>query len=164
MFDLGLHQDWAYISTKLSHIDVEVRQVVFWGCFNLDRYVGCTQTLCCKSLPVHRLWALYLGRPPFIKLTDVSIRRPDRDARTWDLRILAAWVELLDIAGQIGDKLYDSHCTSRTCTLLTKSRNTNSCSQAQIDHYTDALQQWHNSLEPSLQFDTGANSAVYHLQ
>jgi hypothetical protein len=38
VFDLGLHQDWTYLSaTKLSPVDIEVRQIVFWGCFNLDR-------------------------------------------------------------------------------------------------------------------------------
>ena len=89
VFDLGLHQDWTYLpATRLSAIDVEVRQVVFWGCFGLDR-----------------LWALYLGRPPFIKLTDVSTRKPDLNSRTWELRVSAAWVRLLDIAGQIGDRL-----------------------------------------------------------
>ncbi|KAK3720891.1 hypothetical protein LTR37_003554 [Vermiconidia calcicola] len=130
VFDLGLHQDWTYLSTmKLSPIDVEVRQVIFWGCFNLDR-----------------LWALYLGRPPFIKLIDVSIRRPDMRAPTWDMRIFAAWVHLLDIAGQIADKL-----------------NTNACTQGQIDHYSDALQQWYNSLDPTVQFDPKASTATYHL-
>jgi len=38
-FDLGLHQDWTYLSaSKLSPMDLEVRQVVFWGCFGFDRY------------------------------------------------------------------------------------------------------------------------------
>lgn len=60
---------------------------------------------CTRKLTCSRLWALYLGRPPTIKLTDVSVRRPDRNARSWDLRIFAAWVHLIDIAGQIGDKL-----------------------------------------------------------
>ncbi|KAK5172164.1 uncharacterized protein LTR77_003802 [Saxophila tyrrhenica] len=130
VFDLGLHQDWTYLSaTKLSGVDIELRQIVFWGCFNLDR-----------------LWALYLGRPPFIKLIDVSIRRPEWSARTWDLRIFAAWVHLLDTAGQIADKL-----------------NTNACTQGQIDHYSEALQQWYNSLDPTLHVETNPTSAVYHL-
>ena len=89
IFDLGLNQDWSYLANhRLSPLDVEVRQTVFWGCFNLDR-----------------LWALYLGRPVYIKLIDCSTRRPDRNAGDWEFRIFAAWVHLLDIAGQIGDKL-----------------------------------------------------------
>ncbi|KAK5169216.1 hypothetical protein LTR04_006156 [Oleoguttula sp. CCFEE 6159] len=56
------------------------------------------------SLTTVQLWALYLGRPPSIKLNDVSIRRPDRSAPSWDLKIFAAWVDLLDLAGQISDK------------------------------------------------------------
>jgi hypothetical protein len=40
VFDLGLHQDASYISeTTLSAIDIEARQMAFWGCFNLDRYL-----------------------------------------------------------------------------------------------------------------------------
>ena len=55
----------------------------------------------------HRLWSLYLGRPGYIKLADVSIRLPERNGTSWDLTMFAAWVELLDLAGQISDKLYE---------------------------------------------------------
>ncbi|KAK5019478.1 hypothetical protein LTR39_000345 [Cryomyces antarcticus] len=130
-FDLGLHQDWTQLSasSKFSPMDLEVRQVVFWGCYAFDR-----------------LWALYLGRPPSIKLNDVSIRRPDRSAPSWDLKIFAAWVDLLDLAGQISDKL-------NTCT----------CSQEQVDSFTSALQNWFSGLEPSLCFDPHAAPSVYSL-
>lgn len=38
VFDLGLHQDWSNLATpRLSQMDIEARQVVFWGCFGLDR-------------------------------------------------------------------------------------------------------------------------------
>lgn len=53
VFDLGLHEDWAYISAqKFSQLDVEVRQVVFWGCFILDRYISftCGLTTCLTTL------------------------------------------------------------------------------------------------------------------
>ncbi|KAK4995811.1 hypothetical protein LTR66_004440 [Elasticomyces elasticus] len=130
-FDLGLHQDWTQLSasSKFSPMDLEARQVVFWGCYAFDR-----------------LWALYLGRPPSIKLHDVSIRRPDRNAPQWDLRIFAAWVELLDLAGQISDKL--NNCT---------------CSQEQVDSFTNGLQNWFSGLEPSLCFDPHASPSVYSL-
>lgn len=43
MFDLGLHQDASYLSeTTLSSIDIEARQMAFWGCFNLDRCSMCS--------------------------------------------------------------------------------------------------------------------------
>ncbi len=38
IFELGLHKDASELdSTKLSQMDLEVRQVVFWGCFTYDR-------------------------------------------------------------------------------------------------------------------------------
>lgn len=53
-----------------------------------------------------RLWGLYIGRPPVINLSDVSISRPDPNGHSWDTKVLAAWVELLDLAGQISERLY----------------------------------------------------------
>ena len=106
-FDLGLHQDASDLSEKtLSTIDIEARQMTFWGCFNLDRYFTMLSDYSeIILLTSHRLWSLYLGRPAFIKLSDISIRRPSPDSRTWDLRLMAAWVGLLDIAGRIADRL-----------------------------------------------------------
>jgi hypothetical protein len=38
MFELGLHQNNEDLgSSYLSPLDLEVREVVFWGCFTLDR-------------------------------------------------------------------------------------------------------------------------------
>ncbi len=53
-----------------------------------------------------RLWGLYVGRPPAINLSDVSISRPNPNGHSWDTKMLAAWVELLDLAGQISERLY----------------------------------------------------------
>lgn len=40
-FDLGLHHDWSSLSAStLSALDMEARQVVFWGCFAFDRYTS----------------------------------------------------------------------------------------------------------------------------
>lgn len=37
-FDLGLHRDCSGLSSpSMNQMDLEVRQVVFWGCFVLDR-------------------------------------------------------------------------------------------------------------------------------
>lgn len=107
-FDLGLHQDASNLSeTTLTPLDIEARQMAFWGCFNLDRYVGIVRKTHHRqsSNRPRRLWSLYLGRPAFIKLSDISIRRPAPDSRTWDLRLMSAWVGLLDIAGRIADRL-----------------------------------------------------------
>lgn len=105
--DLGLHQDWSYLPhARASTMDVEVRCVIFWGCFSFDRYPTWLVLLFhTATYTLTSLWGLYLGRPPIIKLTDVSIHRPNKHAASWDLKIFAAWVELLDIAGQISEKL-----------------------------------------------------------
>ncbi|KIX92802.1 uncharacterized protein Z520_11465 [Fonsecaea multimorphosa CBS 102226] len=130
-FDLGLHENWSRIpNTKLSPLDFEVRQVILWGCVGFDR-----------------LWALYLGRPPVIKLSDVSIDRPHRNAPTWDMKMFAAWAELLELSGHISEKL-----------------NTNTCFQDQIDFFTEALQRWDASLDHSLTFFPNAPPGVYLLR
>ncbi|EXJ74618.1 uncharacterized protein A1O5_02915 [Cladophialophora psammophila CBS 110553] len=130
-FDLGLHENWSRIpNTKLSPLDFEVRQVVLWGCVGFDR-----------------LWSLYLGRPPVIKLSDVSIERPNRNAPTWDMKMFAAWAELLELSGHISEKL-----------------NTNSCFQEQIDFFTGALQKWDASLDHSLTFFPNAPPGIYLLR
>ncbi|EXJ84557.1 hypothetical protein A1O3_05226 [Capronia epimyces CBS 606.96] len=130
-FDLGLHQNWSHLpQSKLPSFEMEVRRVIFWGCVGFDR-----------------LWALYLGRPPVIKLSDVSIPRPDRNASSWEMKMFAAWVELLDLAGQISEKL-----------------NTNTCFQEQIDFYMDALQSWDSSCDHSITFFPNAPPGVYLLR
>lgn len=49
IFELGLHKDDSeFQAYHLSPIDLEVRQVVFWGCFTYDRYVrvpACSNSL-----------------------------------------------------------------------------------------------------------------------
>lgn len=38
IFELGLHRNPEDIeSLKLSKMDLEVRKIVFWGCFTFDR-------------------------------------------------------------------------------------------------------------------------------
>ncbi|OAG40008.1 hypothetical protein AYO21_05689 [Fonsecaea monophora] len=130
-FDLGLHENWSRIpNTKLSPLDLEVRQVILWGCVGFDR-----------------LWALYLGRPPVIKLSDVSIDRPNRNAPTWDMKMFAAWAELLELSGHMSEKL-----------------NTNTCFQEQIDFFTEALQRWDASLDHTLTFFPNAPPGIYLLR
>ena len=93
-FDLGLHRDCSGLtSANLTKMDLEARQVVFWGCFVFDR-----------------LWALYLGRPHYIQLGDVSVPRPgsgpqDRHEISWEMRMAAGWTDMMEIAGNICDAL-----------------------------------------------------------
>ena len=56
--------------------------------------------------PISRIWSLYLSRPPVIKLTDISIQRPERNTLSWDMNMFAAWVALLEISGHISEKLF----------------------------------------------------------
>ncbi|KAI1613487.1 fungal-specific transcription factor domain-containing protein [Exophiala viscosa] len=130
-FDLGLHQEWSHLpNSQLSPIDLEVRRVIFWACFGFDR-----------------LWGVYLGRPPVIKLTDVFLKRPDPAVSSWDLKVLAAWVELLDLAGQVSEKL-----------------NTNTCFQDQIDCYMVALRKWESNLDPTISWFPNAPPGLYQLR
>ncbi|KAL2753530.1 hypothetical protein ACRALDRAFT_212415 [Sodiomyces alcalophilus JCM 7366] len=39
-YELGLHRDSDTFETDLSELDRQVRRIVFWSCFNLDRHVG----------------------------------------------------------------------------------------------------------------------------
>ena len=36
-YELGLHRDSQNFDTQLSDLDKQVRQIIFWSCFNLDR-------------------------------------------------------------------------------------------------------------------------------
>lgn len=108
LFELGLHRDASELeSTNLSQMDLEVRQVVFWGCFTFDRYVEWWVRSDIRSNLIGRNWALYLGRPYSIKLNDVSVPRPgcNTDTPSWDMLMSAAWTNLLEIVGHICDAL-----------------------------------------------------------
>ncbi len=70
-YELGLHRDPDDLTTNLSQSDKEVRQVVFWSCFNLDRYV---------RIPI------YLGGF-FLMLT----RCPERGHCIWEDRSQFDW-------------------------------------------------------------------------
>lgn len=89
-YELGLHRDSCNFDTNLSDLDQQVRRVVFWSCFNLDRE-----------------WALYLGRPQFLKLEDIDAKRPGEGCAEVPLEVSlsAAWTSLLEIIGQICDLL-----------------------------------------------------------
>jgi hypothetical protein len=99
IFELGLHKDDAeFQSYRLSPMDLEVRQVVFWGCFTYDRG-----------------WSLYLGRPYAINLDDCTISRPScnkNSTSSWEMLILLAWIELFEIVGHICNALNGKSCTS----------------------------------------------------
>lgn len=56
----------------------------------------------------HREWALYLGRPQFLKVEDIDAKRPGEGCEnpSLDIRMSAAWTNLLDIVGRICDVLW----------------------------------------------------------
>ena len=99
IFEPGLHKDDAEFQPyRLSPMDLEVRQVVFWGCFTYDRG-----------------WSLYLGRPYAINLDDITISRPSSDknsSTSWEMLILLAWTELFEIVGHICNALKGKSDTS----------------------------------------------------
>ncbi|OAL32910.1 hypothetical protein AYO20_07701 [Fonsecaea nubica] len=131
VFDLGLHKDFLLLrSAGLSQRDLDARQVAFWGCFMLDR-----------------LWAVYLGRPHAIKLDDVTMPRPSQDSPSWNMKILSAWVDLLDIQGHVAARL----------------NSTQSCTD-DIEIPTEQLHEWKRKLDPSLRYTVEAPSSVYCLQ
>jgi hypothetical protein len=97
IFELGLHKDDAeFQSYRLSPMDLEVRRVVFWGCFTYDRG-----------------WSLDLGCPYAINLDNVTVSRPSCDknsASSWEMLILLAWTELFEIVGHICTALNERSC------------------------------------------------------
>jgi hypothetical protein len=106
-FDIGLHRDFHNLgSDVLSPKDLEIRQLVFWGCFVFDRY-NCCQKADQKRLTHFRLWALYLGRPHCIRLQDVTVPRLEHSHDTNDLELELAgrWANLLEILGYISEIL-----------------------------------------------------------
>ncbi|CUM65837.1 uncharacterized protein PRCAT00003486001 [Priceomyces carsonii] len=60
--DLGIHHDAAKLAELgyISEEEVKVRNTTFWGCYLFDQG-----------------WSSYLGRPPAIRMCDVSINLPD---------------------------------------------------------------------------------------
>ncbi|KAK5045505.1 hypothetical protein LTR84_009123 [Exophiala bonariae] len=100
-----------------------------------------------KSGEFEKHWGLYLGRPPIIKLCDVYVRKPSKTSTSWDAVIFAAWTEILDIAGQISERL-----------------NTNSCFQEQINIYMNALETWDANMDATLIPSATSPPAVYQLR
>ncbi|KAB5551066.1 fungal-specific transcription factor domain-containing protein [Coniochaeta sp. 2T2.1] len=133
-YELGLHRDSATFDTNLSELDQQVRRVVFWGCFNLDRE-----------------WALYLGRPQFLKLEDIDAKRPGQDCQEASLELMmsAAWTALLEIVGQICDVLNGVHTPRHHLETLDSS-----------------LRSWQDELDPSLKYNPFQTPAVFllHMQ
>ena len=136
IFELGLHKDDAeFQSSTSSPMDLEVRRVVFWGCFTYDRG-----------------WSLYLGRPCAINLDDVTISPPSllsdhTSSYSTDLSILLAWATLFTIVGDI-------------CNALNKKPFTYNHLQA----LRQTLLIWESSLDPSLRHTLGCTPAISVLQ
>ncbi|CAK7228658.1 hypothetical protein SEUCBS140593_006988 [Sporothrix eucalyptigena] len=134
-YELGLHRDpddfGTTAATEMTQLDKEVRQVVFWSCFNLDR-----------------AWALYLGRPQSIRLEDVDAKRPGEGGSadvvpTGEVRMAAAWCSLLEIVGKICEILNGVHTP-----------------RLRMENLVQSLEQWRATLHPSLQYETCQTPAM----
>jgi len=136
IFELGLHKDDAeFQSSRLSPMDLEVRRVVFWGCFTYDRG-----------------WSLYLGRPYALNLDDVTISPPSvlsdkLSSYSTELSILLAWTTLFTIVGNI-------------CNALIKRPFTYS----RLQNLHQTLLAWESSLDQGLRHTPGCPPAVSVLQ
>ncbi|ROT40439.1 hypothetical protein SODALDRAFT_376222 [Sodiomyces alkalinus F11] len=165
-YELGLHRDSDTFETDLSELDRQVRRIVFWSCFNLDRHVDpAIRRLFNEAwdsgvvaVPkfltfVHtcREWALYLGRPQFLKVEDIDAKRPGEGCEnpTLDIRMSAAWTSLLDIVGRICDVLNGVH-TSRH----------------RLETLDQDLKSWEQDLDPTLHYSPIQIPAVMllHMQ
>ncbi|KAL1887131.1 hypothetical protein Sste5346_010420 [Sporothrix stenoceras] len=157
-YELGLHRDpddfdssgfgttSTSVAADMTQLDKEVRQVVFWSCFNLDR-----------------AWALYLGRPQSIRLEDVDAKRPGEGGAadtepTGEVRMAAAWCSLLEIVGKICEILNGVH-TPRW--RLGKEKPN---LHVQHLHLVQRLEQWRATLHPSLQYETSQTPAMIILR
>lgn len=136
IFELGLHKDdTEFYSSRSSPMDLEVRRVVFWGCFTYERG-----------------WAVYLGRPSALNLEDVTISAPSilsdkTSSYSAELSILLAWTTLFTIVGDI-------------CNALNKMPFTNT----QMQNLRQTLLAWQSNLDPSLMHVPGCPPAVSVLQ
>ena len=136
IFELGLHKDdTEFPSSRSTPMDLEVRRVVFWGCFTYDRS-----------------WSLYLGRPYALNLDDVTISPPsllsDRSSSYYgELSILLAWTKLFTIVGDI-------------CNALNKTPFTYN----QLQTLRQTLLSWESNLDPGLRHNPGCAPAVSVLQ
>ncbi|KAK2811439.1 hypothetical protein FQN50_002062 [Emmonsiellopsis sp. PD_5] len=91
---LELHRDCSHLN--LPQMDVEARQIAFWGCVVFDR-----------------LWGLYLGRECFLRLDEtVTIPRPGQSqyAAPWNCLLAGAWSSLLELVGLICENLNHGRC------------------------------------------------------
>ncbi|CAM1506056.1 Fc.00g056970.m01.CDS01 [Cosmosporella sp. VM-42] len=133
-YELGLHRNSDNFETNLSELDQQVRRVVFWSCFNLDRE-----------------WALYLGRPQFLKLEDIDAKRPGQDCDnvSSDFRMSAAWTSLLEVVGRI-------------CDLL----NGVQTQRHHMEPLDLSLRQWRRGLDVDFQYNPTQSPAVFllHMQ
>jgi hypothetical protein len=138
IFELGLHKDDAeFQSHRSSPMDLEVRRVVFWGCFTYERG-----------------WSVYLGRPCALNLEDVTISPPSllsdkTSSYSAELSILLAWTTLFTIVGDI-------------CNALNKKPFT----YTQMQNLRQTLLAWQSSLDPNLMYVPGCppSVSVLHLQ
>ncbi|CAK7232073.1 hypothetical protein SEUCBS140593_008137 [Sporothrix eucalyptigena] len=134
-FELGLHSDMDGFSggTTLSCVEQEVRQICFWSCFSFDRQ-----------------WALYLGRPQMIKLDDVSVHKPNTKPSTHEtsleLRMSAAWADLLEIVGILCDALNGAQTTRHRVAALDRS-----------------FRDWYTNLDAEFRYNPQQIPAVFHL-
>ncbi|KAF1810741.1 hypothetical protein P152DRAFT_490398 [Eremomyces bilateralis CBS 781.70] len=97
-FDIGLHLDIR--SSALSEREVETRRLAFWSCVIYDKH-----------------WALFLGRPPSMKPSDLEINnlsrhferlgtyRPAGPGKSWETQIYEAILDLLELAGKITEHI-----------------------------------------------------------
>jgi hypothetical protein len=102
-YELGLHSNTECLDANISPLSQEVRQIVMWSCFNLDRE-----------------WALYLGRPHSMRLEDISVQKPGFSGlleHSFESKLSAAWTGLLVIVGEICDIL-NGHQNSDRKTVL----------------------------------------------
>ncbi len=136
IYDLGLHKDdTEFQSSHSSRMDLEVRRVVFWGCFTYDRG-----------------WSLYLGRPSALNLDDVTISPASllsdkTSSYSTELSVLLAWTTLFTIVGDICDAL-----------------NNKSFTYNHLQNLRQTLLAWESSLDPNLRHTPGCAPAIYVLQ
>ncbi|OAX81431.1 hypothetical protein ACJ72_04224 [Emergomyces africanus] len=93
--EMGLHRGTP--NENMPQMDMEARQITFWGCFVFDR-----------------LWGLYLGRPFFLTLDEnVTVPRLSRGDASSPLHVVLAgsWASLLELVGLICENLNRNQST-----------------------------------------------------
>ena len=132
-------------SGRIRKKEMELRQMAFWSGFVHDQYDLFLPLPGVIYLFGISLWSVSLGRPTSIKNSDVTVPPLSPLHASFDLALLAAWVELCKIQGSISD-FYNGPKLRPTADTI-----------KMITSFDQNLTRWLDELSDRLRWDCCAN-------